>query len=136
VADQQEGLALVMGTGTKDSSPRPPFILFDDDDWMLVYDSVDELLSSQEWPYVDDEVKAVFDGRARRLWLTGRNRVVEIAHVDLHPSISLLASLAATYFRRRTNGHPPMISYNAEEYVDTLVRAHASTPNTRRKRRV
>lgn len=126
---------MVMNGECRASRLAPPFIVFDDDDWMLVYSSIDELLNSQEWPYLADEVIAVFDGRGRPMRLTARGEKIEIAKVDEHPDISSLHSLAEIYFARRTNGRPPVASGDPDAYMHALLVAHAATPNTRRKNR-
>jgi hypothetical protein len=115
-----------------DSSPQPPILLFDDDDWLEVYGSVDRMLEQLEYPSID-EVRLVVDGNGRRLGLgvSGEDVVVE---GTTDAGLSELIEYTQRFFADWTDDEPPGSTDDAASYVAAVATMYPSL-RTRSKKR-
>lgn len=116
-----------------DATPRPPILMFDDDDWLEVYNSVDRMLSDLEYPAID-EVTLVVDssGRQLRLGVSDEDVVVsEIVDADL----AQLRECTNRFFARWTNDHSPAPAADPALQVSSVVAAYARVSISNKKRR-
>ncbi|MFF1821448.1 hypothetical protein ACFVWG_29365 [Kribbella sp. NPDC058245] len=67
--------------------PSPPFVLIDDDGWLDVHETFDDLVQALEWPHLD-EIAWLVDGKGRSLILTANGDNIALADLwrDLDPS--------------------------------------------------
>jgi hypothetical protein len=113
----------------------PPLLTFDDEDWLSIHWSREALLQQLEWPYIDEEVVAVFDGLGRRVWLMRRGEDISLRRIDQAPDLDTLASLTQRYFTAWTRSAPPPFTADAHGYVQLVVENYVSTPQLRRKKK-
>ncbi|HWG99186.1 MAG TPA: hypothetical protein VNV66_07650 [Pilimelia sp.] len=114
---------------------EPPLITFDDDQYMYVYESVESLSMSVEWPFVD-EVVGAYDARGFPLRLDVVNEVVTVgigvaSILDHHR----MRALADQFFRLWTYTAAPDPTLATDKYIQELLRRYRVAKIRRRKRK-
>ncbi|MFJ9357877.1 hypothetical protein [Streptomyces mirabilis] len=111
-----------------------PIIVMDDDQWMYVYASLDQLMQDAEPSFLDD-VTAAFDGRARALQLSldesGEEIRIEVKSSD--PQLERLQSCVEEFFAAWTHGAPPERLNEPRQYTQSVLSTYALRRDRRRK---
>lgn len=110
-----------------------PLVVFDDDGWLEVYDSMGDAVAHLEWPYLD-EIVALYDGYGRplRAWVEH-----EATRLDLAETVPALADLygrVEEFYRAWTDKSPPDRVADASAYISS-VRDHMREIRPRRRKR-
>ncbi|WP_133800923.1 hypothetical protein [Kribbella caucasensis] len=121
-------------SGTERHDAEPPLLLFDDDDWLDVYDSVSRMLDHLEYPAID-EVVFVADANGRAVHLSVAGEEVVIEGVAASPQLNELRERVETFFDRWTDGAPPKRSDDPREYVQSVVSRYSAVPMRSKKRK-
>lgn len=111
-----------------------PVIVVDDDQWMYVYSSMDQLVQDAEPAFLDD-VTAAFDGRARALKLTLDESGEELG-IEAESSASQLEQLQSCveeFFAVWTHNAPPQRLNDPQQYTQSVASAYALRRDRRRK---
>ena len=108
-----------------------PYILIDDDQWLIVCESAPDLQLAVEPDFLYDIV-AGFDACARPLKLHAQRDMV-VAEVVGPPQPGELRSHAESYFALWTHEAAPEFSGEAQTYVSSVA-ILAKTAKTRRKK--
>lgn len=112
----------------------PPVFLFDDDDWLTVYDSVEAAQDGVEWAFAD-EVRAAFDSRGRSLSVSCQDDTVKLTLEELSSPQELQEAVARFYASWMSVPPPPM-SRDWEVYLGKVLASYrGSSPRRRRRRR-
>lgn len=117
----------------RSDEPQGPFFILDDDDWLDVHASVDELKRSLEAPFLDDVV-AAFDGLARFLHLSSRNDMVEVEFAAPGENMGLPEAVDR-FFRAWTKDAAPEHREGIDEYVQAVLLAYRNRREARKKNR-
>jgi hypothetical protein len=116
------------------STLAQPLIVFDDDHWMSLYDSVESLQDHLEFPFVD-EVAAALDGNAVPLRIFAVGEEVRIEAENTRPELERLQALVDEFFSMWTDEPPPEHRSSASAYVEELASRYRAAKFRRRKRR-
>ncbi|WP_158690372.1 hypothetical protein [Streptomyces sp. PsTaAH-124] len=104
----------------------------DDDQWVYVCFTAEDLAHDVEPAFVDDIVDA-FDGSARPLLLTCAEDSVHVVVADGTPRLRQLQEHMDSFFHAWTTNAPPPHTATAEEYVRSVLEAYAARNELRRK---
>ena len=116
---------------TEPYEPEPPFLLFDDDDWLEVYDVLGRMLDDLEYPSID-EVLLVSDSNGHPLHLAARDGEVVVGGCATSAAIGELRERVETFFTRWTDSEPPEPSDDPGEYVQSVVASYRIVPINKR----
>ena len=117
---------------TETDEPRNPLIIVDDDQWVYVYSSAEDLARAVEPALLDDIVDA-FDGSARPLRLTWAEDSAQVVVADGAPHLHRLQERMDSFFRAWTTNAPPPHAATAEKYVPRMLEAYALRNELRHK---
>jgi hypothetical protein len=112
-----------------------PLIVIDDDQWMYLYSSLDQLTKDFEPTFLDD-ITAAFDGLARPLRLV-LGETGEGLRVELGKSESLLAQLqdhVDEFFTSWTRDDAPERLTDPREYTQSVTQAYGRKRERHKKR--
>ncbi|MFE2219739.1 hypothetical protein ACFW93_48585 [Streptomyces canus] len=112
-----------------------PIIVVDDDQWMYVYSSLDQLVQDMEPTFLDD-ITATFDGLARCLSIaldeTANNVFVELQSPE--PQLSRLQVHVDEFFTLWTEDDPVERLTDPREYTKSVSQAYERKRERRKKR--
>ncbi|MEU8541849.1 hypothetical protein AB0C52_17990 [Streptomyces sp. NPDC048717] len=112
--------------------PRNPLIIVDDDQWVYVHSSAEDLARAVEPALLDDIVDA-FDGSARPLRITWAEDSAQVVFADRAPHLRRLQEHMDSFFRAWTMNAPPPHAATAETYVPPMLEAYALRNELRHK---
>ncbi|MFC8712891.1 hypothetical protein ACFUCQ_23655 [Streptomyces sp. NPDC057197] len=104
----------------------------DDDQWVYVYSTVEDLAHDVEPAFADDIVGA-FDGSARPLLITWPENSAHVVVADGTSRLQQLQEHMDSFFHAWTTNAPPQHGATAEEYVRSVLEAYALRNELRRK---
>ncbi|ANH95007.1 hypothetical protein A8713_30730 [Streptomyces sp. SAT1] len=104
----------------------------DDDQWVYVYSTVEDLAHDVEPAFADDIVGA-FDGSARPLLITWPENSAHVVVADGTSPLQQLQEHMDSFFHAWTTNAPPQHGATAEEYVRSVLEAYALRNELRRK---
>ncbi|MDN3263472.1 hypothetical protein QWJ26_27400 [Streptomyces sp. CSDS2] len=119
-------------TNTEADEPRSPLIVVDDDQWVYVYSSAEDLARAVE-PALLDDIVDVFDGSARPLRITWAEDSIQVVIADEAPHLHRLQKHMDCFFRAWTTNAPPPHAAKAEEYIPRVLKAYALRNELRHK---
>ncbi|MEU6511963.1 hypothetical protein [Streptomyces sp. NPDC046942] len=112
--------------------PCYPLIIVDDDQWVYVYSSPEDVARAVEPALLDDTVDA-FDGSARPLRITWAEDSAQVVVADGSPHLHRLQEHMDSFFHAWTTNSPPPHAATAEEYVPRMLEAYALRNGLRHK---
>jgi hypothetical protein len=100
--------------------PSPPFVLIDDDGWLDVYETFDDLVQSLEWPYLD-EIAWLVDSEGRTLILTANSDNITLTDLQATLDLSGLRAAVDRFFAEWTTTPPPLSAPSGPAYITNVV---------------
>lgn len=113
---------------------EPPILLFDDDDWLDIFDRADSMLEHIEYPAID-EVRFVADsvGQVARLGVGNEDVIIERVMPPDAVATKELRDRVATFFRSWTQNEPPAPIEDTRLYVAEVVASYSAAEIRRKK---
>ncbi|MFB7739351.1 hypothetical protein ACFC08_34340 [Streptomyces sp. NPDC056112] len=105
----------------------------DDDQWMYIYTSLDQLVQDIEPAFLDD-ITAAFDGHARLLQLDMPREEVCVELRSAEPLLGQLQNHVEEFFALWTHDDPPERLDEPHEYTQSVANAYARKQERRRKK--
>jgi hypothetical protein len=126
--------AMVNNNGFSGVDPSPPLLVFDDDQYMLLYESIPALVADTEWPFVD-ELVAVFDRHARPVMIWVRDESILVRLTSDEAELSRLKSSVNEFLRCWVVDPPFIEADDPSVYVSEVVQVYQGLRIARRKKR-